>query len=57
MKKKYVLEIVYDSEDQSVDSIYEYIDEAKVVFKVDDVSLEVPDDVIEWLDSDILGLS
>tara|TARA_R100000781_G_C4065178_1_gene122498 strand:+ start:329 stop:502 length:174 start_codon:yes stop_codon:yes gene_type:complete len=57
MKKKYVLEIVYDSEDESVDSIYEYIDEAKVVFKVDDVSLEVPDDVIEWLDSDILGLS
>jgi hypothetical protein len=57
MKKKYVLEIVYDSKEQSVDSIYEYIDEAKVVFKVDDVSLEVPDDVIEWLDSDILGLS
>jgi hypothetical protein len=57
MKKKYVLEIVYNSEDESVDSIYEYIDEAKVVFKVDDVSLEVPDDVIEWLDSDILGLS
>jgi len=57
MKKKYVLEIVYDSEDESVDSIYEYIDEAKVVFKVDDVSLEVPDDVIEWLNSDILGLS
>ena len=57
MKKKYVLEIVYDSEDESVDSIYEYIDEAKIVFKVDDVSLEVPDDVIEWLDSDILGLS
>ena len=57
MKKKYVLEIEYNSEDESVDSIYEYIDEAKVVFKVDDVSLEVPDDVIEWLDSDILGLS
>ena len=57
MKKKYVLEIVFDSEDESVDSICEYIDEAKIVFKVDDVSLEVPDDVIEWLDSDILGLS
>ena len=57
MKKKYVLEILYNSEDESVDSIYEYIDEAKIVFKVDDVSFEVPDDVIEWLDSDILGLS
>lgn len=57
MKKKYVLEIVYNSEDESVDSIYEYIDENKIVFKVDDESFEVPDDVIEWLDSDILGLS
>ena len=38
MKKKYVLEILYNSEDESVDSIYEYIDEAKIVFKVDDVS-------------------
>tara|TARA_R100001594_G_scaffold115544_1_gene150449 strand:- start:149 stop:322 length:174 start_codon:yes stop_codon:yes gene_type:complete len=57
MKKKYVLEIVYNSEDESVDSIYEYIDEAKMIFKVEDESFEVPDDVIEWLDSDILGLS
>ena len=57
MKKKYVLEIVFDSEDESVDSIYEYIDEAKMIFKVEDESFEVPDDVIEWLDSDILGLS
>lgn len=55
--KTYKLKIIYNPNTDEVESIEEYIESDNPVFEVGDMMLEVPEEIMKYLESDILGLA
>ncbi len=57
MIKEYVLRIRYDSDTEEVEFIKEYIEGNDCVFEIGDMYISVPEELSQYIESDILGLA
>jgi len=55
--KEYVLEIGFDPITEGVIYIKEYIDNCKAVLHIDNETIELEDDLVDCIESDIVGIT
>ena len=57
MIKEYVLKIGFDSSTEEVEYIKEYIDNCRAILEIDDEKFELDEEIVDCLESDIIGIS
>ena len=55
--KIYILEIGYDSKSDEIKYIKEYIDNAKAVLHINNQDIELDDELSDFIETDIIGIS
>tara|TARA_R100001082_G_scaffold106456_1_gene79346 strand:- start:155 stop:325 length:171 start_codon:yes stop_codon:yes gene_type:complete len=55
--KVYVLEIGYDSKNDKIEYIKEYVDNAKAIVHVNDEEIELDEELSDFIETDIVGIS
>jgi hypothetical protein len=55
--KEYVLRIGYNPLTDEVEYIKEYIDNCKAVLHIDNETIELEDDLVDCIESDIVGIT